>query len=62
MVGFDILRVFSNVNDSMKKTSLLSGEAVAPKQLKPFKTQVMQSRSQHIDNLAHTTVLKKKDM
>lgn len=43
----------------MKKTSVLRGEAVAPKQLKPFKAQVMQSTSQHIDNLAHTTVFKK---
>lgn len=45
----------------MKKPSLLRGEAVAPNQLKPFKTQVMQSTSQCIDNLAHTSVFKKKD-
>lgn len=56
-----ILRVFSDLTDSMKKTSLLRGEGVAAKQLKPFKTQVIQSTSQHTDNLAHTSVFKKKD-
>lgn len=39
----------------------LRGEAVAPKQLKPFKTQAMQSTNPHVDYLAHTSVLKKKD-
>lgn len=55
-----ILRVFSNGNNSMKKTSLLRGEAAAPKQLKPFKTQVMQSTSQCIDNLAQISVQKER--
>lgn len=55
-----ILKVFPNKNDSMKKEKL-RGEAVAPKQLKPFETQAMQSTNPHVDYLAHTSVLKKKD-